>query len=828
MKSVLTRLTLHNFRGTRFLEVLPAGKNVGIVGPNGSGKSSVMDALDFLLTGQIRRLTGDGAKVLNLAKHGPHVDSSPEAARVEGEFETGGKTVVLKRAIGNPDALDVTGVVPDGLRRWMQLAARGGHHLLTRREILRFICAEPSSRGQHIAALLDLSRVDTVRKELQGAAREAKSAETAAKVVVQNRISSLVRSFTPHLASEADTLRQVNAHRIRLGGSATTALEPQSIRHELTSPAAQSTDPLAGQRVRELLDRVLIWADESLPGVTRQLHGYWDRVELFRTNPEHLRELRSTDLVERGIKLLSADQCPLCLTSWEQDELRAFLSARLQDAAEASAEHSSLLEARAAVEGEIARYSDLLSTLATAVKEDPQVNFVTFTDAAKAVRDNLINFAPDPLVGRVATDGEREAYIALLSARAVRTVAGHLKAVIDGLPAPSDQQRLWEELAAVETALKELQIARVEQAEKRRFATELEAASQHFITARDEVLQETYDAIAGRMQSLYRALNRDDEGGFEAVIQPTKAGILLEVDFFNRGQYPPHALHSEGHQDNMGICLFLALNEHLCGQDLPLMMLDDVLMSVDRGHRRAFAELLGREFKSTQFVITTHDRVWWRQLRSLGVIPATGAVEFQDWSIDRGPICSSDSVDALTLSRTALEKGNVPQAAHALRHAVETAFPEICHSLGASVRFRADHAWGAGEFLSAAMSRYAALLNKARTAAKSWGHDETALNALDDQRREASAGFDTETWAINVNVHFNEWADFQVNDFRPVLDAYVRLFALYRCTTCGSWVRCVEEGVHPLSLRCECQGINLNLRVKTKIKAPNVVSSVSI
>jgi DNA repair exonuclease SbcCD ATPase subunit len=51
------------------------GQSIAILGPNGSGKSSIVDALDFLLTGNVRRLSGEGAQELKLAEHGRHVDA---------------------------------------------------------------------------------------------------------------------------------------------------------------------------------------------------------------------------------------------------------------------------------------------------------------------------------------------------------------------------------------------------------------------------------------------------------------------------------------------------------------------------------------------------------------------------------------------------------------------------------------------------------------------------------------------------------------------------------------------------------------------------------
>lgn len=60
----------------------------------------------------------------------------------------------------------------------------------------------------------------------------------------------------------------------------------------------------------------------------------------------------------------------------------------------------------------------------------------------------------------------------------------------------------------------------------------------------------------------------------------------------------------------MGLCLYLALMKRALEDGFTLAVLDDVLMSVDAGHRREVCSLLKTKFPKTQFILTTHDQVW--------------------------------------------------------------------------------------------------------------------------------------------------------------------------------------------------------------------------
>jgi DNA repair exonuclease SbcCD ATPase subunit len=70
----ILKLEIKHIRGIPNLKIEPKGKSFVIYGPNGSGKSAVIDALDFLLTGKIVRLSGEGTDSVSLKEHGPHID----------------------------------------------------------------------------------------------------------------------------------------------------------------------------------------------------------------------------------------------------------------------------------------------------------------------------------------------------------------------------------------------------------------------------------------------------------------------------------------------------------------------------------------------------------------------------------------------------------------------------------------------------------------------------------------------------------------------------------------------------------------------------------
>src|SRR6266403_6069561 len=253
----------------------------------------------------------------------------------------------------------------------------------------------------------------------------------------------------------------------------------------------------------------------------------------------------------------------------------------------------------------------------------------------------------------------------------------------------------------------------------------------------------------------------NNEVKFTAKLTPSEGRLDLNVNFYDRGLFPPAAYHSEGHQDGMGVCLYLALMKRLFEDRFTFALLDDVVMSVDSGHRYQFCKLLKTEFPNTQFVITTHDRLWAAQMKSAGLVTGKTSLAFHSWTIDTGPLVEANQEiwDEIV---AALAKGKVEVAAAALRHHLEYVSLLLADQLGAAIPFRADANYELGDLLPAVLSRMKDLYGKAANAAQSWG--KTAAKEAATKRKTAlsdsNGAANVEQWAVNKAVHYNEWANF--------------------------------------------------------------------
>src|SRR5664280_75022 len=216
----LLELEIHNFRGIRSLKIEPEGNNFLIWCPNGSGKSAVVDAIDFLLTGKISRMTGKGTKGITLKKHGPHVDYSAEDAEIRAIIQIHGvdEPVEIKRIVDDPNTLICDDTIKDTLKPILELASRG-QHVLTRREILNYVNADSSTRGKQIQTLLKITNVEETRSKLLKVKNTLKNKYLAAQSSLKTISTAVYSNIGIDNFDEDKILDFVNENRKILEGN---------------------------------------------------------------------------------------------------------------------------------------------------------------------------------------------------------------------------------------------------------------------------------------------------------------------------------------------------------------------------------------------------------------------------------------------------------------------------------------------------------------------------------------------------------------------------------------------------------------------------------
>jgi hypothetical protein len=172
------------------------------------------------------------------------------------------------------------------------------------------------------------------------------------------------------------------------------------------------------------------------------------------------------------------------------------------------------------------------------------------------------------------------------------------KATIDGAKSAFESQALGAEIARIEGLIA--------------FINAVEAGIRSEIRERsDEVIREISDDISDMWKALHPGLPIEN---VRLYLPDEDKAIDIALRFHGKDQDSPRLTLSEGYRNSLGLCIFLALAKREAGNDRPLI-LDDVVVSLDRNHRGMIVDLLKGEFAGRQVIIFTHDRDWYAELR---------------------------------------------------------------------------------------------------------------------------------------------------------------------------------------------------------------------
>jgi hypothetical protein len=813
------KISVHEFRGIRNLEIDFKKKNFAICGKNGTGKSGIVDALEFGLTGDISRLWGSGTGGISLKEHAPHVDSRSNPAKskvvITVFISSLNKEVTIERSVIDIQKPVISPSTPAILEVLNEVASHP-EFTLSRRELIKYVISTPGDRAKEVQSLLRLEKVENLRTVLQRIANADKRDVAPLKKQKDEARQQLLTALEVTEFTAAKILPAVNSRRNQLGLPALTELTATtSFRDGLTLYAADKAINISKPQAVLTINSVVTLLKSYTASVSDQaLKDIKTKIDTLSADTVLLTSLTRESFLRSAVQFVEDDCCPVCDTELGLEELTAILKKKLDAFEKVSAQ-------RKALENDLEPYCDTLRKVIAeirGIKEygallKPIINTIAFDSFITETQGKLNKikaFLPiDELVSSLADYGN--------VAKAVDLLIQSIENAVKAIPEPSQQDAAREYLIISQEKLKNYRTI----SSNHKQAVDKEAISLSVFETYGKVvtatLEELYKDVEANFTELYRFINEDDESAFTAQLTPSIGKLGFNVDFYGRGYFPPGAYHSEGHQDGMGLCLYLALMKHILGDNFTFAVLDDVLMSVDTGHRREVCKLLKEKFPNTQFILTTHDDVWLKHMKTAGLIQPGSSIQFRKWDVDNGPNEWNEQ-DVWGEIANYLKGDDVRAAASLLRHYLEYISADISHKLRAKVEFRGDAQFMLGDLLPSATSQFSKLLDDGIKAANSWGKAdlEEKLKQKRTVFKELVTNAQLEQWQTNAAIHYNEWANLDGKDFEPVSKAYKQLIEGFCCTEdgCKSILYLIPERGERDSLRCACGTTNINLKKK--------------
>jgi hypothetical protein len=701
-------IKFEHFRGLPSYSCKLSGKSAVILSDNGKGKSCIVDGVEFLFSGTIARFHGEGTGAIDPKEAIQHVQRKGEAAVELYLTPTNDK---IKRALSSSE-LEIP--PKPAIEDYVANHPRVESFILRRAQILDFISDQDASRYRKYIQLLGLTDIDTKQRVFVEASQLASEQLAASR---RNLTTELVvfRDKNTSADSSQSVLAYCSEMVSKLGLPELTTWD--GLDSALTTlEARRSPEVTLGV---DALNKAILSFERQMPaGIAEVAMSVTETHGTLMTLRATSEEAAASGIIKEGISFFHRHSgvtvCPLCEKSLDEDygdvidrlkkRDQALIELREREARFSKVQHeleTKLQQAADRLEHDLEN-KELLSTeevgLLTNARESLRESQQGIRQASK---DSALELS-------IPADLDE---IAALRRRIITDLTARRTAVI-----PSNSSQLENAIALLTKAKDASQRIRDAESALRKAEKTNEAADQAkraFSTARENAIQQIFDQIADKVLTYYRKLhevaNASEQSECTALSltstpRAAAGGLRLAIQFLGLvGSSDARAFLSEGHLDSLGLCIYLA-TVRIFNRPGSLLVLDDVLTSVDKEHRHRVAELLFEDFADYQIILTTHDEFWFANVQSMA--QARGEQgnwvfkRISRWTLDAGPE-SAAFENTWSYVESHLTEESYRELGGPLRLVLEDFLKRVAAKIGLDVRYNFEGKYTSGDFVIA-------------------------------------------------------------------------------------------------------------------------------
>jgi len=762
------------FRGIIETDLEFNGKSIILFGENGQGKSSFVDALEFLFKGQVSYL--EEAQTTSTSRHVPHISCNKKDCEVEIEFQDGSKiSRNFRKGLSN---------IPPHIQLYFQQGVTSPF-ILRRKYLLDFILAQPAPRYERLAALIRISDLESV--ELSFMRKKDQLKEEVERI--KHNIKDIQEQSEKLLGGEVESEEQLLA---LLNEKLKSYCQPplmsfDEIAQRKTDTISSAKTPEKMTKASEISKAIKIVEQLKTKMTTFEKHKvFWDKVSNLQQDKEKLKELMFKQLLEQGANLIQQidwNRCPLCLQPINREDVLEAIEKRLRSLEHITKQVGEIKTLRVSLQEDLKEIVVNIEVLVNALKN------TGYTDDLRVLfnlKEELIKLndtvGQDPVAIKIKPfeEAHKEIFDDEIWKFLQKDGFNWLKNEQQKL-APTERDKTTVEIIDLLTKSAEIRDKFVRLSRKlkarKRVAEQVDNIYRCFLETKHSEVQKIYNSLQSDFTRYYQILHPGEEHrDIKLVVKPERRGSAeIRSTFYNITDEDPRGFNSEAHLDSLGLCIFLAFVKHF-NSDFPLIILDDVIFSIDATHRNRISDLLYKEFANYQFLITTHDHIWFEELhsaqRAFKVENEFRNLKIIRWSLEEGPILDKyrplwEDIEEKVAS------GDKEGAARTGRRCLEWFCYEMCVALQASVQIKRDNKYELADLYNPFVNRVKKLLPEVYK-------DNEAIF----QQLEKNIIFG------NILSHNNPTAgNVSINEVKDFVGSLKQVHDLFFCSECSSLVQ---------------------------------------
>ena len=793
-------MEINSFRGIKHEDLKLDSKSLVLLGENGTGKSSIVQAIEYLFTSEVGALKGKGRGDLRHNTAIKFFGKSNNALNVKAVFND---NTTIER--------NKNGLIGSDETKSLIKSVSKGSNILNRRKLLEFVDSQPKERYDAIGKLFGYEQIDSVeivfKKEHNAIEKTlmdkiddyTKSIKTLSiklgldfkpkfkKISKKNKFSYFESSKSQYEVCIEELNRRIDGKFPKLEKETGFEKYLNNLQETLNSnnkkqakivlDSISSIDDLNSRQ--EELDKILLKYEQHYLESAKNANLL---LNLLDNSMEYILVNNST-------------VCPVCKTDINTEELCENMSVEIK-------ELKTTLQSIESLKRETFEFIDYLKELDENYKFiEKQIELIEdqgINEILECQRGNIITIEKLIMDLESMTNyeiGATEISKTLNESNAkLMVVDKYLKS--NYLEVDTEYQQRLDFLNQSIILLINLKKTQKDIDKLKKEFNIAETVYKVYNKEKVNYIKNTLRELIDRINEYYSYIHKGDDINNLQFEVSGPSGLKLKMDCFKE-ESDPREYSSEGHLDTLGLCIFLAFIKE--NSTIPIIVLDDIVATVDSSHKERIARLLLDEFDDYQLIITTHNKMWFKQIKQLtkarerkhrkeNRFKNYQFLEIKSWNIDEGPHLSNHKTDIQTIQKH-LINNDLVAAVHASRRYLENVLRNVCMANRARVIYK-ETPYSLLEYFNSAQNE---VIYKTKGSDLEYYYDEVFFEI--EQVRFLGNSF----------VHGDEEDDLTFNEAKTFCDAVFELQEAVTCEECGSYIEFNKHNHKGLCTNKKCQ-----------------------
>lgn len=687
-KVKIKKLILKGFRGAKkeiWLNFESENKSIVLFGNNGDGKSSFSDGIEWLFTDKIDYLQREGC---GRDDYFNRYMSLEDDAKVEINFNNNllNSQKILIRKGGS-----LFSNTTNGFKNYLKDSSKESF-ILRHHTMREFIDKTKKEKLEHVEEIIGFNIVkeirDTLLKSLNALKDDRELASLQGQVTEKRR--DLVGIILKEDFGKVDVLNYAN--------QIIKECDPNLfiVNYLDFEPVVENLDKKikASDRGKELskLDDI----NESLSKLSTIKNILHETSDILTRHNElaKQREIIKASAIEKLYsaaieaienKLVEDGKCPICKKPIDTEDLVKSLSGEIEEIKMVLKERNQVIQDATSISDKVIDLQPILSVL---LENDVKTKFLTDKTSERFTDINTLILKFVEILDKVLKTPDAVS-IPLLDTlqnleEDVKETQQKIHQRKEGLDQTDEEKRFYQNV----DKLKKLYNDYARYNEISNFIDiyneqkdSLDKICQDFENMERESVQKVLKTISSDVNDFLKFLHPDDNFDKVELIPTEERGVEFKLKYHGEEVSPPMKILSEAHLNSLGICLFLASAKHF-NKTNGFLVLDDVVTSFDTNHRRPLARLLSEKLSDVQFLLFTHDELWFEILKKDLPHVSWFFKELMKWTKDDGIDIKDSPMMLKERIKYSLDTNDISGATNKCRILIEEILKEKCENLG--------------------------------------------------------------------------------------------------------------------------------------------------